>query len=172
MFVKKYLSKKYFSYHREPRSRTSLPSCPSTSPTSTSGSTSAETWLDSQRKHHFNHNLWHYSDKITTTTSKSCSMSAVKWLDSHKHVFECIIFTTTDDINLATHRFFTVWFAPKHQYVLCRFGKRMTWMRMMRPVEKTSGSRQTCYLSFVIVLVFKTYFNLTGGAGGKAGWEN
>ena len=105
IFVKKYLSKKYLSHHREPPSRTSLPSCPSTSPTSTSGSTSAETWLDSHRKHHFNHNLWHYSDKITTTTSKSCSMSAVKWLDSHKHVFECIIFTTTDDINPATNIF-------------------------------------------------------------------
>ena len=99
-------------------------------------------------------------------------MNAVTWLDSHRHVFKCIIFTTTDDINLATHRFLTVWFAPKHQYVLCRFGKRMTWMRMMRLVEKTSGSRQTCYLSFVIVLVFKTYFNLTGGVGGKAGRED
>ena len=33
-------------------------------------------------------------------------MSAVKWLDSHKHVFECIIFTTTDDINPATNIFF------------------------------------------------------------------
>ena len=141
IFVKKYL---YLSYHREPPSRISSPSCPSTSPISTSGSMSVETWLVSHR------NVFktpspplhrcHSSDKITKTTSTRSSMSAETWLKYHKNLFKTPSPPLITKILLQI--FFSVWFAPKHRLALCRFGKRMTWMRMMRRVEKTSGSRQ------------------------------
>ena len=101
---------------------------------------------------------WHSFDKITKTTSTSSSMSAETWLKYHKNLFKTPSPPLITKILLQI--FFSVWFAPKHRLALCRFGKRMTWMRMMRLVEKTSGSRQTCYLSFSIVFFSKLIIKL------------